>query len=141
MESEELVVTSALNDLARVVDFVCRVCNDADVPEDVAFACQLAADEACTNIMEHAYQGHPDGLIRISCWVSGNQVHLVFRDHGQTFDPGLVEVPFLEGDLTDRQIGGLGLHFMRNLMDEVHFEFDPTTGNTLTMAKRWDAAA
>lgn len=135
MPIEELVVTSALAELPRVIDFVCRACDSAAVPEDVAFACQLAADEACTNIMEHAYHGRTDGEIRIACWVGEDQITLQFRDNGVAFDPGAVEKPDLKGDLTKRQIGGLGLHFMRSLMDQVRFEFDPATGNTLTMIK------
>ena len=137
---EELVVTSALDELPRVIDFVSQACEMSAVPEDVAFACQLAADEACTNIMEHAYDGRADGEIRISCWVSEDQVHLQLRDNGVAFDPGIIETPSLDGNLTDRQIGGLGLHFMRSLMDEVRFEFDPTTGNTVTMTKRFHGA-
>jgi anti-sigma regulatory factor (Ser/Thr protein kinase) len=136
MQIEELVVTSALDELPRVIDFVHRACVSAAVPEDVAFACQLAADEACTNIMEHAYAGRSDGAIRISLRINANQVHLIFHDQGVAFDPNLIEAPHLGGDLVDRQIGGLGLHFMRSLMDEVRFEFDPAIGNTLTMTKR-----
>lgn len=140
MPIEELVVTSALEELPRVIDFVYQICNSAAVPEDVAFACQLAADEACTNIMEHAYDGRPDGVIHVACWVGGDQIHLQFRDKGVAFDPGIIETPDLDRDLTDRQIGGLGLHFMRSLMDEVRFEFDPTTGNRLTMIKYFHGA-
>ena len=135
MPIEELVVTSALDELPRVLDFVGQTCESAAVPEDVAFACQLAADEACTNIMEHAYDGRTDGEIHVVCWVGEDQITLQFRDNGVAFDPGIIETPDLEGDLTDRQIGGLGLHFMRSLMDEVRFEFDPATGNRLTMIK------
>lgn len=131
----ELIVTSALDELPRVIDFVCQACADAAVPDDVVFACQLAADEACTNIMEHAYQGRTDGEIRISCRVSDDHVTLIFRDFGAAFEPETVERPSLDGALTDRQIGGLGLHFMRSLMDEVRFDFDPIQGNTLTMVK------
>lgn len=137
---EELVVTSALDELPRVIDFVSQACEASAVPEDVVFACQLAADEACTNIMEHAYDGRTDGEIRVSCWVSEDQVHLRLRDNGAAFDPRMIETPDLEGNLTDRRIGGLGLHFMRSLMDEVRFEFDPTTGNTVTMIKRFKGA-
>jgi serine/threonine-protein kinase RsbW len=135
MPIEELVVTSALAELPRVIDFVCRTCERAAVPEDVAFACQLAADEACTNIMEHAYRGRTDGEIHVTCWVGEDRITLQFRDNGAAFDPGAVEKPDLDGDLADRQVGGLGLHFMRSLMDQVRFEFDPATGNTLTMVK------
>lgn len=141
MEIGELVVTSALDDLPRVVDFVAQACESAAVPEDVAFACQLAADEACTNIMEHAYRGRSDGEIRVSCSITGDEIRMVFRDRGQAFEPDLVELPSLDGNLTDRQIGGLGLHFMRRLMDEVRFEFDLVNGNTLTMVKHLRAIA
>ena len=54
---------------------------------------------------------------------------------GRPFEPQEVEPPLLTDDLQERQVGGLGLHFMRTLMDDVVFEFSET-GNTVTMSRR-----
>jgi anti-sigma regulatory factor (Ser/Thr protein kinase) len=45
-------------------------------------------------------------------------------------------LPDLEADLNGRRVGGLGMYFMRKLMDEVSYNFDPERGNELTMRKR-----
>lgn len=131
----ELLVTSDLEQLPRVLDFVRAACADAGMDEDGVFACELATDEACANIMEHAYEGSPDGKIRVQCWAASGQVFIRFHDTGQPFEPQEVEPPMFTDDLQERQVGGLGLHFMRTLMDEVTFQFDET-GNTVTMRKR-----
>lgn len=135
MEIDDLVVTSDLQQLPRVIEYVRQACSVAGLNEDDCFACELATDEACTNIMEHAYQGRSNGRILVSCWWTQHRFFIRFHDHGVAFDPDLVKAPLLEGDLSQREIGGLGLHFMRSLMDEIHFEFDEVTGNTLTMAR------
>ncbi|MCA9870261.1 MAG: ATP-binding protein [Anaerolineae bacterium] len=130
----ELLVTSDLDHLPLVLDFVRAACIDAGMNSDEVFACELATDEACANIMEHAYAGRPDGEIRVRCWVVSGQMFIRFHDTGHPFEPQEIEPPLFTDDLQERQVGGLGLHFMRTLMDDVVFEFGET-GNTVTMSK------
>jgi serine/threonine-protein kinase RsbW len=59
----------------------------------------------------------------------------MLRDQGRGFDPGDVPEPDLISPLEERQIGGLGIYLMTRLMDEVHFDFNPQSGNLLTMVK------
>ena len=61
---------------------------------------------------------------------------MILRDYGRPFDPASVPEPDLHASLEDRRGSGLGLYFMRQLMDKVHFEFTPDSGNVLTMVKR-----
>ena len=131
----ELLVTSDLDQLPLVLDFVRAACADAGMNEDEVFACELATDEACANIMQHAYEGRPDGEILVRCWTASEQMFIRFHDSGQPFEPRDIEPPMFTDDLQERQVGGLGLHFMRTLMDEIAFEFDET-GNTVTMSRR-----
>jgi serine/threonine-protein kinase RsbW len=58
------------------------------------------------------------------------------RDFGKPFDPSKVKQPNLKADLSDRQIGGLGVYLMRKLMDDVSYQSNSETGNLLTMTKR-----
>ena len=135
MQPQKLTVSSALHDLPRVIDFVRQCCRAAGLSEDAGFACELAADEACSNIMEHAYSGRSDGVIHVACWVTETSFMLRFRDYGRAFDPAHVQKPILDADLTDRPVGKLGMHIMRTIMDDVCYEFDAAEGNTLTMSK------
>jgi anti-sigma regulatory factor (Ser/Thr protein kinase) len=69
---------------------------------------------------------------------------VTFHDNGRTFDPDSVPIPpTVQADAaTDAtihetlKVGGLGLHFMRQLMDSVTFQSDPKQGNTLIMVKK-----
>ena len=97
---------------------------------------QLAADEAASNIIEHAYEGVSDGLLELSCGVKGNTITIILVDHGESFDPSEIPMPDLKADLSERKIGGLGIFLMRKLMDEVHYETKPNKSNVLTMTKR-----
>ncbi|MCS6843809.1 MAG: ATP-binding protein [Caldilineales bacterium] len=136
MNTAEIVFASDLANLSAALDFVRAQCRFAGASDDETFACELATDEACTNIIEHAYQGRKDGEIRLTCLWADEVFIIRLHDRGQPFDPTAVAVPPRAARLEDVEIGGLGLHFMRSLMDEIRFEFDPAGGNTLTMVKR-----
>ena len=100
------------------------------------YSVQLAADEACSNIIEHAYADVPDGEIEIACQTQAGQITIVIHDHGKEFDISKVRKPNLSRDLSEREVGGLGVYLIHKLMDEVHFESSKKHGNTLTMIKR-----
>lgn len=130
------MVSSALDVLPQVIGFVRQASLHAGLPESAVFACELATDEACTNIIEHAYAGRSDGVIRVACWSDSDEFVVQLHDQGTAFNPAAVREPPLTQDLAGRPLGGLGMHFMRSLMDEVRFDFDPISGNTVTMTKR-----
>ncbi len=121
--------------LDSIREYVARAAKDAGCDEAGVYAIQLAADEACSNIIEHAYKTEDGGEIECTCSQDGNSLVLVFRDHGINFEPDLVPEPDLTGKLNQRQIGGLGLYLIRQLMDEVHYESLNEAGNVLTLKK------
>jgi serine/threonine-protein kinase RsbW len=53
----------------------------------------------------------------------GQDLEVTLIDCGKPFDPSLVPGPNLDAELEDREVGGLGLYFIFQLMDEVHFSF------------------
>lgn len=95
----------------------------------------LAIDEACQNIIRHAYHGESDNLIELE--VEHRDDALVFSlvDHAPTIDPSQVK----PRDLDDIRPGGLGTHFIRRVMDEVEFSRPASgRGNLLRMVRRVD---
>jgi anti-sigma regulatory factor (Ser/Thr protein kinase) len=137
MDSEQkLSFAGRFDSLAAISEFVGRAAEAASLDERAVYEVQLAVDEACTNIIKHAYGGEGHGDIEITCRINGEGLTVTLRDYGRPFDPTTVRPPNLHGDLEDRNLGGLGLYFMRQLMDEVRFEFTPDSGNVLTMVKR-----
>jgi serine/threonine-protein kinase RsbW len=97
----------------------------------------MAVDEACSNIIEHAYDPDRHGDIKLSCCIQAEgDLVISIHDAGRPFDPTLVPEPPMGSDWENLPEGGLGLYFMRRLMDQVTFHFDEQNGNTLTMLKR-----
>jgi serine/threonine-protein kinase RsbW len=94
----------------------------------------MALDEAFSNVVEHAYADTAPGDVEVSWFVEDGAFVVVLRDWGQIFDPMSVPEPDLAASLEERKLGGLGLHFMRSLMDSVHYTFDQD-GNWLRMTK------
>jgi serine/threonine-protein kinase RsbW len=99
-------------------------------------AVELAVDEACSNIVEHAYRGVKKGEIECTCDAGPEALTIILRDHGRPFDVSAVPEPDLDTNLKDRRVGGLGIFIMKKLMDEVHFETLGKSGNLLTLVKR-----
>lgn len=122
--------------LEKICDFVTQAAENAELDESGVYACQLAVDEACTNIIEHAYGGEDRGDINCTCKVDEDKITIVLRDWGQPFDPEEIAPPNPNLPLEDVQSGGAGLFLIRKLMDEVRFRFSGKRGNTLTLVKR-----
>ena len=103
--------------------------------ESEVYAVELAVDEACSNMIEYAYQGIEGGDIECTCDMQKDQLILVLRDHGRPFDPARVPPPDFSQDLQHRRVGGLGIYLMRHYMDEVRFEQLGNSGNLVTLIK------
>jgi anti-anti-sigma factor len=95
----------------------------------------MAVDEACTNVIEHAYDGEDAGDIQITCTVQPGSCEIEVYDQGKPFVPEEVPQPKTQTSIEDLKPGGIGLHIMRQVMDEIDFTFDDN-GNRLSMVKR-----
>ena len=116
-------------------DFAAEAARLANLDDKEIYNVQLVVDEAASNIIEHAYEGIPDGKIDLSLDVTRKALTIVMRDQGKKFNVDDAEEPDINAVLEDRAVGGLGLFFMRKLMDHVHFDWSPEMGNVLTMVK------
>lgn len=108
----------------------------ARLDEQSCYQVETAVDEACTNIIEHAYGGENRGDIHIECSATPGVLIVQVKDNGSPFNPDLIDPPELDLSLEDRPDRGLGLFFIRRWMDSVMFEFSEEHGNVLTMVKR-----
>jgi serine/threonine-protein kinase RsbW len=129
------IFTARFETLDAIRVFVADAARQAGLNEKDIYSVQLAADEAASNIIEHAYEGVADGQIEISIGVADDSFHIIMRDQGKPFDPEAIAEPDVNAALEKRFVGGLGLFFMRKLMDEVRFEHSSATGNVLMMRK------
>lgn len=121
--------------LDEIRNMVAETARAGGFSEKAIYFLQLAADEAATNIIEHAYAGVKNASFTVTCEMQGDQIVIVMQDNGKPFDSNAIKAPNLKADLSKRQVGGLGVYLMRKLMDSVHYE-SSKSGNVLTMTKR-----
>ncbi len=120
----ELTIESKLENLPIIGEFIdetMRLCK-IDSIKDI-YAVQLSVDEACTNIIKHAYSNKKDGMIVIRCTLSstGEKFTVNIMDWGQPFNPTTIPKPDTESGLNERKVGGLGIFFIRKFMDDVKY--------------------
>ena len=121
--------------LEKIAEYVHQSAGETGLDECSLYAVISAVDEACTNIIEHAYGGEGIGDIQCTCLTDESTLTILLQDQGRSFDPTKICKPDLSTSLEKRQTHGLGVYLINCFMDEVHFEFTPNSGNTLTMVK------
>ena len=136
-----MVFPGRFDSLSKISRFVTSAARTAGLNSAAVYAVEMAVDEACTNIIEHAYGGESRGDIECTCQVEGGELTVTLRDYGRPFDLSSVPEPDISACLEERREGGLGLFLIRKLMDEVHFRFTPDSGNILTLVKRKESTS
>jgi anti-sigma regulatory factor (Ser/Thr protein kinase) len=131
----KLTVPGRYDRLEQICDFVMQAAEEAGLNDREAARCQLAVDEACTNIIEHGYEGEDRGMIEVACEGGAGELVITIQDWARRFDPGAVPDPKLNVSVEEMGIGGLGLYFMRQVMDAVEFSYE-NGGNRLVLMKR-----
>ena len=121
--------------LAPISDYIIDRAEDAGFSPNEVYAIQTAVDEACANIIDHAYGGEDLGEIKVNVQKIKNGIQITLVDDGIPFDPNEVPEPDISSPLEIRKERGLGVFFIHKLMDNVRFEFSPSKGNILTLTK------
>lgn len=122
--------------LGAISDFITKAAEQAGLDEKSTYSVQLAVDEACTNIIEHAYGGEGKGEITCRCEVATNEIIIELRDTGNQFDPNIIPEPEIGIPLEELGNRGAGLFLMRKLMDQVEFDFSNRNETILRMTKK-----
>jgi len=131
-----LHVPSSTENLAMIRDFVTSVGTQAGLEEDDVARLELAVDEACTNVIEHAHRGDITKDVIVRAEFDRRLLRIEVFDTGAGFNPSSVPQEEVGQLVHERKSGGLGLRVMRTLMDEVSYEIVPGNKNRLRMVKR-----
>ena len=125
-----------LENVPLAIGCVTQWAEAAGFDERALYEIQLAVDEACANVVDHAYSGTEPGDMEVTCSCNDQALTIQVRDWGRGFDPDSVSEPDVEAPLDERTLGGLGLFLVKKVMDQVQFTCDPAKGNELKMTKR-----
>ncbi|MCY3885319.1 MAG: ATP-binding protein [Gammaproteobacteria bacterium] len=126
-----------LDELQRFITTLTEFSRVGNIPEEVSFSIQLAIDELFTNIVSYGYEDDDRHEVEIRMSVQNNEICIELIDDAKQFDP-LHEAaqPDLDASLEDRRIGGVGIHLVKTMMDEVSYKYEQSK-NHLTLVKKF----
>lgn len=133
--NKSIRLSNNVNDVPLLAEFVEEVCEKANIDMLTMMQLNLAIEEAVVNVMDYAYPEGVVGEIVVDAKVGNGVLQIVISDHGTPFDPtakGEVDTTL---SAEERSIGGLGIHLIRSIMDEVGYE-RVGDNNVLTLTKR-----
>ncbi len=131
-----LHVPSSTENLALIREFVTTIGAQAGLSEKDIGKLELAVDEACANVIEHAYGYDTSKEVIIRAVLDEENLEINIIDTGKGFDPSKVKQEELEKLVAQRKSGGLGMRLIKTLMDEVQYEIVPGHKNELRMSKK-----
>ena len=125
MNSQRLTIESRTERLIEVRDFVSTAARRFGFNDEDVSKIALAIDEACTNIIKHAYAFDPTKTIAITIGERRNAFEVLIEDRGRQFNPAEIPAPDMKEYLSHYRRGGLGVYLMRSLMDKVEYTIRP----------------
>lgn len=131
-----LHVPSSTENLSMIRDFVKNIGTQSGMGDREVAGMELAVDEACANVIEHAYGSDSTKEVSIRATVDETTLTIEVIDTGKGFDPGAVQQSKLEDLISAKRTGGLGMRLMKSFMDEVHYETVKGVKNELRMVKK-----
>jgi serine/threonine-protein kinase RsbW len=130
-----LRIHSQTEKLNLVRDFIAEAAREVGFDDEATGKIMLAVDEACTNIIKHAYKSLPNRDIDLDVKSNGKRFEIEITHDGASFDPLAVKRPDMKEYLRKYQHGGLGIHLMRTLMDKVEYQVLPDRRNIVRLVK------
>ena len=136
MNATEITIINRRAEFARVSNLVDQLGAERHLAPGMVADMQIALDEILTNITEYAYTDNAEHRIHICFRVLDNILETVIEDGGAPFNPLAIPAPDISAPLHQRRVGGVGIHFVRSLMDEVAYE-RAGERNRLVLRKRF----
>ena len=135
VKTETIHIESRTERLSAVREFVSNAAKEFGFSDEDIGKIALAVDEACTNVIKHAYRYDPTQEISVTVSGNGRAFEVAIRDRGTGFDPRSVPRPDMKEYLSHFRRGGLGVHLMRSLMDNVEYAMEPGKQNEVRLIK------
>jgi len=120
-KSQHINIPSTTESLSTVRKWITNLAEQSGFDDKSIQELTLAVDEACSNVVRHAYPNRDDGEVRITCKIDKKGMIVTIQDQGKGFIPDSYKEPSLSDSIKDRRGGGYGVMLIRKLMDEVEY--------------------
>ena len=129
-----LTLTNDISNIPLLAEFVEAIAEELELDMEISMSLNLALEEAVVNVMNYAYPKGTKGDILIDALTDDDRLKFVITDQGVAFDPTAKDEVDTSLSAEERPIGGLGIHLVRQLMDNIEYERKDGS-NILTLSK------
>ncbi len=135
-----LKIQGELSNLGKIRSFVNEYAEKIGFNEIGRMEIEMAVDELCTNIIRYSYSADPEipqgqRDLEIEVEEINKGISVSVKDRGKPFDPNRFPAVDIGEHLAEMKTHGLGIHTMKNYMDEMTHEYKEGRGNTITLIK------
>ena len=120
------VYTFELKNKLSELDRLCLNCEEVGqsigVSDKSIFEMNLALDELFTNIISYGFQDNHEHIIKVRITIEGDQLQMRIEDDGVPFNPLESKTPDFQCGVEECKIGGLGIHLIKKLMDDIQYQ-------------------
>lgn len=120
--NKEIVIKNEVEELDKLAAFVEEVASELGLEPELEMNLNLALEEVVSNVILYAYPKKEEGSVMIAANGDGKSLVFTITDKGKEFDPTKVEEADITLSAEDRQIGGLGIYIVKNIMNEVTYQ-------------------
>lgn len=135
MEKNKIYLEADLMNLSKAREFIAEKAKEAGASESDITKIEISCDEWNANIIEHSLGSNSGKGFTIECRKEGNKFIVVYEHEGERFNPIEQEVVDIDEHFSESKERGLGLFIMREMMDEIHYEYINNRINRLTLVK------
>ena len=131
---KEIKLKNQVGELEHVAVFIEKICEELGLGMELQMNLNLVLEEMVSNIILYAYPEGTDAEIELMAEYDGKELTFVLSDQGREFDPTLKEDADVDVNPIDREIGGMGIWIVKNIMNQVTYQ-RLEGKNLLTMKK------
>ena len=133
--SETVSIKNELAEIDRINEIFNALCEEYQIPGIIYRKFNIAFDELINNIISYGYNDKNEHEIKIRINITAKQLQVSIEDDGIAFNPLKSGDPDINASIEDREIGGLGIHMVKKLMDNVSYKRYPKK-NLTTLFKK-----
>jgi len=135
MPAETLLrLQNDFSELPAAAEQITEFLESHEAAPDVVFSANLAVEELVTNIIKYGYDDTEKHEVVVHLSLEGTRLQIVIEDEGHEFNPFDRPTPDIHAPVEERQIGGLGIHFVKNLLDSCDYRREGNR-NIVTLIK------
>lgn len=119
---KKLILKNEISEISKLATFIDEVGEEMNLSPELIFNLNLVLEEAVSNVILYAYPKEEHQEISLSAQKKGNSIILILTDSGMEFDPTLIPDADITLSAEERQIGGLGIFLIRQIMNKVEYQ-------------------